>query len=93
MTAAQVSFMCNNLRKITFCLLKDGYLPNLLAAEEEKREDLLRERKGYFHKWVEDVDCSKEIPFIKPMALVEEVDSGKIYEVEYYNIRFSSDWQ
>ena len=85
--------MCNNLRKITFCLLKDGYLPNLPAAEEEKREELLRERKGYFHKWVEDVDCSKEIPFIKPMALVEEAESGTLYEVAPYNIRFIPDWQ
>ena len=51
-----------------------------------------KERRGYFHRWVEVVDTSHDISFIKPMALVEDTETGKIHEVEHHNLRFSSDW-
>ncbi len=67
--------------------------PDTTDAERQEMEELSKERQGYFHRWVENVDCSKEIPFIKPMALVEDAESGKIYEVEALNMRFTPDWQ
>lgn len=80
--------MCDNLRKVTFKLLKDGYQPNLTQVETADKINLTRERNGFFHKWVEDVDTSGDIPCIKPMALVEDAEDGKIHFVEYYNLQF-----
>ncbi len=51
-------------------------------------EKLSKERNGYFHCWVEDVDTSKDIPCIKTMALVEDCSDGKVYMVDYQYIKF-----
>ena len=93
MTAANRERMCNSLRKVIFSLGTFEFSPHATDKQKQEMEERYKERHGYFHRWVEDVDCSKEIPCIKPMALVEDDESGKIYEVEYHNLRFSSDWQ
>lgn len=54
-------------------------------------EELSKERSGYFHRWVDDVDTSKDIPYIKTMALVEDKADGSIYMVEYNNLKFSEE--
>ena len=69
------------------------FIPDATDKEKQEMDELCKERRGYFHRWTEDVDSSKEIPCVKTMALVEEAESGKIYEVEYYNLRFTTDWQ
>ncbi len=52
-------------------------------------EDFARERNGWFHRWVEDVDTSKDIPYVKTMALVEDLEDGSIHMVEYNNLKFT----
>ena len=47
-----------------------------------------KQREGYFHKWVEDLDLSKEIPYIKPIALIEDRESGELKMVDYYLVTF-----
>ena len=84
--------MCNTLRKVTFSLVRDGYQSGLTHQEQADKEDLARERRGYFHKWVEEVDSSGDIPRIKPMALVEDAEEGKVYMTEYNNLKFTEDW-
>ena len=51
-------------------------------------EELIKERTGYFHRWVDDVDTSKDIPYIKTMALVEDEADGTVYTVEYQYLKF-----
>lgn len=84
--------MCIDLRKVIFSLGTYEFIPDVTDKEKKEMDEHCKERRGYFHRWTEDVDCSKEIPFIKPMALVEEAESGTMYEVEPHNIRFTHDW-
>ena len=49
---------------------------------------LSKEREGLFLCWTEEVDDSKDIPFIKKMALVEECETGEIRKVDYNLIKF-----
>jgi hypothetical protein len=51
-------------------------------------DELSKQRSGYFHRWVDDVDTSKDIPYIKTMALVEDNTDGTVYMVEYQNLKF-----
>ena len=81
--------MCDNLRKVTFRLLKDGFQPDLTPEQMVEKMDFNRSRQGYFHRWVEDVDTSREIPCIKPMALVEDAENGKIHMIDFYNLNFT----
>lgn len=85
--------MCEKLRKVTFTLGRNEFNPEPTPREQAEMEELTKQRNGYFHKWVEDVDYSKEIPFVKSMALVEEVESGEMHVVESYNIKFVVDSQ
>ena len=85
--------MCNKLRKVIFSLGTYEFIPDATDKEKQEMEERCKERYGYFHKWIEDVDCSKEIPCIKTMALVEEANSGKIHEVEIHNLKFTPEWQ
>lgn len=80
--------MTKNLRKVKFCLAKIGYVPDLTREEREEEHELGRMRDGYFHRWVDDVDTSKDIPYLKPMALVEDIEDGKMHLVDYYNVTF-----
>lgn len=55
----------------------------------EEMEELSKERSGYFHRWVDDVNTSKDIPYIKTMALVEDNADGSMHMVEFKNLKFS----
>ena len=80
--------MCTPLRKVTFCISRYEFNPDATPAEVEKMEELCKERNGYFHRWVEEVDTSKDIPHIKTMALVEDNADGLVHMVEYQNLKF-----
>lgn len=80
--------MCINLRKVTFSLGYPEFYPNQTPQEEAQMRDLSKERNGYFHRGVEEVDISKDIPFIKSVALVEDCEDGKLHTVEYTNLKF-----
>ena len=83
--------MCNNLRKVTYCLGQREFIPDATQEERIEMEEFSKERKGYFHRWVDDVDTSKDIPFIKTVALIEDEESGEVIMVEYYNLKFMKD--
>lgn len=85
--------MCKNLRKVIF--RKEDYFfdPDATLEEDEDMDELCRERRGYFHRWVEDVDSSREMPCIKVFGLVEDAETGELYFAEIHNIRFTLDWQ
>lgn len=88
MTEAYENIMCINLRKVTFSLGYPEFYPNQTPQEEAQMRELSKERNGYFHRWVEEVDTSKDLPFIKSVALVEDCENGKLYTVEYQNLKF-----
>ena len=77
--------MCD-LRKVTFFLARDGFIPD--ATPEENAET--KERNGYFLGLVNDVDTSKDMPYIKTMALVEDLDDGSVRMVEPFNLTFKN---
>ena len=83
-----VNNMNKDLRRVTFTLGSYEFLPGLTPKEKEEMEELVKERSGFFHRWVDDVDTNKDIPYIKTMALVEDEADGSVYMVEYYNLKF-----
>ena len=83
--------MCNKLRKVIFSLGTYEFIPDATDKEKQEMDERCKERHGYFHKWIEEVDSSKEIPFVKTMALVEEANNGKFHEVDIHNLRFTTD--
>lgn len=83
--------MCNNLRKVKYLLEKCGFDPDATTDGRAEMEERAKEHDGYFHRWVDDVDTSKDIPFIKTVALIEDKESGKLYTTESANIRFVKD--
>lgn len=79
--------MANNLRKVIYSLVKkENYYeaPDL----QKENDELSKEREGYFHRWIENVDNSGEIPCIKPWALIEDAETGKMEETQYFLITF-----
>lgn len=80
--------MCKDLRKVTFTLGSYEFLPNSTPREMEEMEELCKQRTGHFHRWIDDVDTSKDIPYVKTMALVEDSADGSVYMVEYSNLKF-----
>lgn len=75
-----------NLRKVLFSQMKWEF--NFDEKEQNDINRLAKEREGYFHCWTEDVDNSKDIPFVKKMALIEECETGEIKKVDYNLIKF-----
>ncbi len=80
--------MCIALRNVTFRLGNYEFNPDADIKEEAEMQDRCKERSGYFHRWVDDVETNKDIPYVKTMALVEDAEDGKIHTVEYYNLQF-----
>lgn len=85
---AYVMDMCKSLRKVSFKLGAYEFHPDATPEEEREMLEFCKERNGYFHRWVDDVDNSKGIPYVKTMALVEETDKGEMHLVETYNMTF-----
>ena len=81
--------MCNSLRKITFQLGRYEFHPAASPKDKAEIEELTKVREGYFHRWVDEIDNSKDIPYVKTMALVEDIADGKVHMVEYDNLKFS----
>lgn len=79
--------MANNLRKVIYSLVKPQYYYDAPDLQREN-DELSREREGYFHRWIENVDTSGDIPCIKPWALIEDAETGKLEETQYFLITF-----
>ena len=83
--------MCKDLRKVTFTLGSYEFTPNPTSKEKTDIEYLCKERSGHFHRWIDDVCTSKDIPYIKTMALVEDDADGSVHMVKYQNLKFSKE--
>lgn len=64
------------------------YHPDATIEEQKEMEDKSKERTGIFHCWVNDVDTSKDVPYIKTFALVEDIKNGEVHKIEYENMKF-----
>ena len=82
--------MKEKLRKITFSLAYYYFEPDLTDEQHKEQEEETRQRNGYFHKWVEESDISPQTqePYTKTLALVEDIETGKMYKVEPDLIKF-----
>lgn len=82
--------MKEKLRKITFSLAYYYFEPDLTDEQQKEQEEETRQRNGYFHKWVEESDISPQTqePYTKTLALVEDIETGKMYKVERDLIKF-----
>lgn len=82
--------MKEKLRKITFSLAYYYFEPDLTDEQQKEQEEETRQRDGYFHKWVEESDISPQTqePYTKTLALVEDIETGKMYKVEPDLIKF-----
>lgn len=80
--------MCK-LRKVKFRFGPYEFHPNSTEQERQEMEDYSKERDGYFHRWVDDVETNKEIPYVKTLALIEDTADGKVYVVDFNNVNFT----
>lgn len=86
--------MSEALRKITFSLGHyPGFEPDRTEKEEREVEELIRERKGYFHCWTEEETTNPQTGAVynKKIALVEDATTGKVHKVEYDLIKFEEE--
>lgn len=80
-------------RKVIFTLTKPQdfeFDPEETEKEQGQREERLREREGIFHCWheVEELSPCSGNYIIKKVALVEELLTGIVHEVEHCNLKF-----
>lgn len=79
------------LRKVVFQLgVPDGFIPDQTEDECLEEKERTRERIGAFHCWVNGVVYSPELGKDAPgtLGLVEDIESGIVYEISPELIRF-----
>lgn len=83
--------MQTDLRKVNFSLGQEQFSPD--DEERKEIEELARQRLGYFHRWVEVEDLSSKSGRFreKTVALIEEIETGKMHYVEIEQIKFCKD--
>ena len=79
--------MCK-LRKVMFKLGRYEFDPEATPEEQKRLEECSKDRQGYFHRWVDDIDMSKDIPYVKTKGLVEDSEDNSLFKVEIENIHF-----
>ena len=62
--------------------------PEATPEEQKRMEEYSKDRQGYFHRWVDDIDMSKDIPYVKTMGLVEDADDCSLFRAEIEDIHF-----
>ena len=62
--------------------------PEATPEEQKRMEEYSKDRQGYFHRWVDDIDMSKDIPYVKTMGLVEDAGDCSLCRVEIEDIHF-----
>ena len=88
-TAAHILITMNAImRKVTFTLGQPEHWPNMTDVEKQEMEELSKVRNGYLHAYTQDVDTSKDIPFAKTLALVEDLTGGKMHLVDPLHMSF-----
>ena len=84
MTAAPNLLTMNAImRNVKFRLLaQNGYRPGMSEEESREADELTKELSGYFHGYTQDVDTSKDTPYVKTLALIEDSADGHMYAVD-----------
>ena len=83
--------MKEKLRKVIFCLNEQNLTIGDLGFEDP--EGIKDERHGYFHQFGNIIvyDPKQELFFPKTVAIIEEIETGKVYEVSHHCFRFEND--
>ena len=83
-----------DLRKVVFSIMYPQFRPGLSEEEQRRLDENTRERYGYFHKWVTVEEQSPQSGrfYDKTVALVEDVETGKLYKVDTELMKFK-DWE
>lgn len=79
-----------DLRKVVFSIMYPQFRPGLSEEEQRRLDENTRERYGYFHKWVTVEEQSPQSGrfYDKTVALVEDVETGKLYKVDTELMKF-----
>lgn len=85
--------MTTDLRKVTFTLGVRQFRPNATPDERKEMEERTREREGYFHKWIEESAIHPQTgkPYNQNLALVEDIETGKLHAIDYNLLTFKND--
>lgn len=80
--------MKENLRKVQFDLNELNLTIGDLGIEDSK--DVLKKRHGYFHRMGDIIvyDPQQEKNLQKTVAIIEEIGTGKVYEVSPKRVVF-----
>ena len=78
------------LRKVTFFLEKNpGYgLFDFTEEEQNEINEKAKTRAGIFHEWGHEIVKTEDESYKNTYAIVEEQDTGKVFQVAPENIQF-----
>lgn len=79
------------LEKVTFFLEKDPEHGFLEITDEEHKviTDKAKLRVGFFHEWGHEIVTIENENFKNTYAIIEELETGKVYQVDPQNIQFT----
>ena len=85
-----------NLKRVVFTLKEEwdlSYDPYATEQELKESNERLKERDGLLHCWQDSEEKSpqSENYLIKKVALIEDLETGKIHEIRPQNIRIIND--
>lgn len=81
----------SELRKVKFYEERpDVFTPDCDLDNSNSQNELRGEKVGYFHRWVCEERKSAESGLFREetVALVEDVNTGKMYHVDYDQLHF-----
>lgn len=65
-----------------------GFRPGLSEEQWRAMIEEAKVREGYLHCWTQEVDTCADVPVAKSMALIEDIEDGRIYLVDYQLLAF-----
>lgn len=80
--------MKEELRKVIFNLNEQNL--SIGDLESEDSNDIMEERQGFFHCFGNVIfyDSQQERNLTKKVAIIEEISTGKVFEIAPHCIRF-----
>ncbi|MBP5364828.1 MAG: hypothetical protein J6Y82_02755 [Bacteroidales bacterium] len=82
--------MNEELRKVTFDLNEQNLFIGDISLDFKDKDGILKRRHGLFYRFGDKIvyDSEQEKSFQKTVAIVEEIATGKIYEVAPERVKF-----
>ncbi len=83
--------MEKKLRKVKFNLSNINNKDLTIGDYEFDEGECLKEREGYFHRWGDEVytDPQTLIKYQVTIALIEELNTGRVYKVDPQTVVFT----